>query len=106
MSAIWDGDTGHVTITATKNGAPVNLSGTTSRTVIVRNTETAATTTLTEVTASSDLAAGVIVANAEPLEVGTYLLVVRCVDPTTTATYPSADQEPEVLTVKAKLDAA
>lgn len=105
MSAIWDGDTGHVTITATKNGAPVNLAGTTSRTVIVRDAETAVVTTLTEVTASSDLPNGVVVANAEPLPVGTYRLVVRCVDATTTATYPSADQEPEVLRVKAKLDA-
>lgn len=106
MSAIWDGDTGHVTITCTKNGAPVNLSATTTRTIIARNVETAVVTTLAEVTASSNLAGGVIVANAEPLVVGTYALVVRCVDAMTTATYPSADQETEVLVVRAKLDAA
>ena len=106
MSAIWDGDTGHVTITATKNGAAVNLSATTTRTVIVRNTDTGVASTIAEVPASSDLAAGVVVADAGPLAVGTYHLVLRCVDATTTATYPSADEQPEVLHVREALDAA
>lgn len=106
MSAIWDGDTGHVTITCNKNGAPVNLSGTTTRTIIVRHVKSDVVTILDEVEASSDLVAGVVVADAEPLTPGTYRLVVRCVDATATATYPSADQEPETLVVKADLDAA
>ncbi|MGH3350739.1 MAG: hypothetical protein ACRDPS_08750 [Nocardioides sp.] len=105
MSAIWDGDTGHVTITATEGEAAVNLSATTSRTVIVRNVDTAIVTTLTEVPASSDLANGVVVADGGPLEVGTYHLVLRAVDATRTVTYPSPDKGPEVLVVYPALDA-
>lgn len=105
MSAIWDGDTGHVTIAATKNGAAVNLAATNSRTVIVRNVETDEATTLDEVSAESDLSNGVIVADASPLEPGDYSLVLRCVDASVTATYPGADQPAEVLTVIPDLDA-
>lgn len=105
MSAIWDGDTGHVTITATVAGGAVNLSATSSRDVIVRNVETKESTTLDELPASSDLGAGVVVADGSPLDPGTYGLVLRVVDGTTTATYPSADKGPETLTVVADLDA-
>jgi hypothetical protein len=104
VSAIWDGDTGHVTITATKNGAPVNLTGA-ECTVIARRTDGGAAITLAEVPAASDRGAGVVVADASPLEVGTYVAVVRAVANGITATYPSADQPDQLLTVKADLDA-
>lgn len=106
MSAIWDGDTGHVTITATKDkdGAPVNLTGATV-TIIARHRDTKAATTLDEVAASSDRASGVVVADAGALAVGTYDVVVRAVAGGVTATYPSADRPPEIITVRADLDA-
>lgn len=104
MSAIWDGDTGHVTITATKGGAAVNLSGATV-TIIARHRDTSATTTLDEIAASSDRASGTVVADAGTLDVGTYDLVMRAVAGGITATYPSADKLPEVVTVRPDLDA-
>lgn len=104
MSAIWDADTGHATITASKNGAAVNLTGATV-TVIARHKDTKAVTELDEVTASSVRADGVVVADAGPLGVGTYELVMRAVAGGITATYPSADKQPETLFVVADLDA-
>lgn len=104
MSAIWDGDTGHVTITCTKDGGPVNLTGA-GITTIARHRDTGVATTLTEVTASSVRANGVIVADAGPLTVATYDLVVRAVAGGITATYPSADKQPEFIAVRAALDA-
>jgi bifunctional ADP-heptose synthase (sugar kinase/adenylyltransferase) len=104
VSAIWDGDTGHVTITATKDGAAVNLTGATV-TVITRHKDTKAVTNLSEVSASSNRAAGVVVADGGPLGVGTYELVMRAVAGGITATYPSADKQPETLFVVADLDA-
>lgn len=104
MSAIWDGDTGHVTITAEKAGAAVNLTGATV-TVIAKHKDTKAVATLAEVPASSDRPNGVVVANAAPLAVGTYELVLRAVAGGITATYPSADKQPETLFVVADLDA-
>lgn len=105
MSAIWDGDTGHVTITATKAGAAVNLTGA-EVTIIARHRDSPhAVTTLDEIAASSDRAAGVVVADAGALAVGTYDVVVRAVAGGVTATYPSADKLPEVVTVRADLDA-
>lgn len=105
MSAIWDSDTGHVTITAAKNGAAVNLSGTTERTIIVRHVKSGVATILDEVDASSDLPAGVVVADGGPLTPGRYQVVIRCVDATRTETYPSADQPAQYITVLADLDA-
>jgi bifunctional ADP-heptose synthase (sugar kinase/adenylyltransferase) len=104
VSAIYDGDTGHVTITATKNGAAVNLTGATV-TVITRHKDTKAVTNLSEVSASSNRAAGVVIADGGPLTVGTYELVMRAVAGGITATYPSADKQPETLFVVADLDA-
>jgi hypothetical protein len=104
VSAIWDGDTGHVTITATKNGAPVNLTGA-ECTVIARRTDGGAAVTLDEIPADSNRAAGVVVADAGPLTAGTYVAVLRAVAGGVTATYPSADQPDQLLTVKADLDA-
>jgi hypothetical protein len=105
VSAIWDGDTGTVTITCTKDGAPVNLTGATL-TIITKAKEGGAVVNLAEVPASSNLANGVVAANGQPLGVGTYELVVRAVAGGITATYPSADKMPEVLFVRANLDAA
>lgn len=104
MSAIYDGDTGHVTIAATKDGVAVNLTGATV-TVITRHKDTKAVTNLSEVSASSNRANGVVVADGGPLTVGTYDLVMRAVAGGITATYPSADKQPEVLFVVADLDA-
>ena len=105
MSAVWNGDTGHITITVTKDGAAVNLTGATL-TIITRNSETAAVTTLSEVSASSNLAQGIVVANAGPLNIGTYIVAVRAVAGGITATYPSADQQDETIWVRKDLDAA
>jgi hypothetical protein len=104
VSAIWDGDTGHVTLKATKDGAPVNLSGATI-TIITRNADTGAVLTLDEVPTESNLPDGVVAADGGPLQPGTYALVVRAVANGITATYPSADKKPESLTVVADLDA-
>lgn len=105
MSAIWDGDTGHVTLTAINSEGAVNLAAAT-RTIIARNVKSGVATTLDEVPGSPSFnpAGGVIVANAEPLTPGTYRLALRCVDGTDTATYPSADQDDKTLIVKPKLD--
>jgi len=104
VSAIWDADTGHATITATKNGAAVNLTGATV-TIIAKMKDTGTVTTLAEVPAESVRANGVVVADAGPLTVGTYEVVLRAVAGGVTATYPSADKRPEVLFVRADLDA-
>lgn len=103
MSAIYDADTGHVTITATKNGAAVNLTGATL-TIITRRTD-GVVTLLDEVSASSVRADGVVVADGGPLDPGTYDLVLRAAAGGVTTTYPSADKPPEVLWVVADLDA-
>lgn len=101
MSAVWDGDTGTVTITAIKDGAPVNLTGATC-TVIARSE--AGVVTLLSIS-SSDLPSGKVTADASPLAVGSYDLVLRAVTGSVTATYPSADKGAEVLNVLADLDA-
>jgi hypothetical protein len=106
VSAIWDGDTGHVTITATTSAGPVNLVGATV-TVITRNVEAPyAVLVLDVIEASSDRENGIIVANGEPLDVGTYDLVERAEAGGIITTYPSPDKGPETLVVYAKLDAA
>lgn len=104
MSAIWDGDTGHVTITAIKGGAAVNLTAATVIVVIARNIQTDAATVLDEAT-GSDKANGIIVADGSALDPGDYQLVLRVTDAGGTATYPSADKGAERLTVLADLDA-
>jgi len=104
VSAIWDADTGHVTITATKNGAAVNLTGATV-TIITRHRVTEVVTLLAEVTASSVRADGVVVADGGPLTIGTYEVVMRAEKDGVTATYPSADKGAEILVVLADLDA-
>lgn len=104
MTAVWDDDTGTVTIIANdKDGNPVNLSATTERTVIARNVETRVATAL-DIT-SDDLPTGKVIADASPLEVGTYKVALRCVDASGTATYPSAESGGEDLSVVADLDA-
>ena len=104
MSAVWDGDTGTVTITATKNGAAVNLSGSSSRALIVRNRSTGTATTLT--ISSSDLPNGIVTASVQSLGVGEYDTILRVVTGSETATYPSADVGPSRLTVRADVDAS
>jgi hypothetical protein len=104
MTAIYDADTGHVSITASKNGAAVNLTGATV-TVIAKAKPSGPVSTLAEVAGESVRANGVVVADAAPLTVGTYELVLRAVASGVTATYPSADKQPEVLFVVPDLDA-
>lgn len=101
MSAIWDSDTSTITMTATKDGAPVNLTGAVC-TVIARS-EAGVAATLT--TTPTDLLNGTVTADASALEVGSYDLVLRAVTGSVTATYPSADKGAEVLNVIADLDA-
>lgn len=105
MSAIWDGDTGHVTITAVKDGAPVNLTGATAIVAIARNVEAPFTVSTLDEATGSDEANGIYVAAGGDLGVGTYDLVLRVTDASGTTTYPSADKGPETLVVYADLDA-
>jgi len=105
MSAIWDGDTGTVTVTAKDaTGAIINLGATTARHLIVRNRGTDVTTELT--IASSDLTNGIVVGTATSLGAGTYDVILRVTDPTNgTVTIPSADVDPPHLVVRADIDA-
>lgn len=102
MNAIWDGDDSTVTYTATKDGAPVNLTGATCA-IIVRS-EDGVATTLTN-TSATDLPNGKVIADSSPLEVGSYDLVLRVEKDGITTTYPSAGKGPEILNVLADIDA-
>lgn len=102
MNTVWDGDNSTVTYTATKDGAPVNLTGA-ACTIIVRSTAGVATT-LTN-TATTDLPNGKVTADSSPLEVGSYDLVLRVEKDGIKTTYPTADKGPEILNVLADIDA-
>jgi hypothetical protein len=104
MTAVWDGDTGTVTITATTAAGPVNLTGST-QTVITKSLDTGTSSELTIDTGASNLSAGVVVASAAALGPGSYKLVMRVVAGSVTATYPSADEGPEKFDVHPDLDA-
>lgn len=101
MSAIWDGDTGTVNYTATKDDAPVNLTGA-ECTLIVRDTKGVGRALVTTV---PDPENGKVVGDGGPLEIGTYDLVLKTVRDGVTITYPSADKGPAVLLVVPSLDA-
>ena len=103
-AAIWDSDTGTLTLTAKVNGTAVNLSATTARHVIVRNRGTGVSTELT--IASTNLANGIVTATATSLGAGTYDAILRVTDATGTYTYPSADIGPSQFRVRADMDAA
>lgn len=100
---VWDSDTGEFTITAVKDGVPVDLSATTARTVIARNVTTSVVTVLAPV--SEDLPNGEVTVEAEGLPRGRYDVVLRAVDVTSTQTYPSACEGPAELRVRPDLDA-
>lgn len=103
MAKFWDSDTGLLTITATADGSPVNLTGSSSRTVLVRNRATGTVTSITP--ASTNLAAGIVTATVTSLGAGTYEAVLRVVDSGgNTYTYPSADVSPPQFQIKADLD--
>lgn len=105
--ALWDGDTGTVTVTASVNGAAVNLSGTTQRHLIVRNRSTRVVTELTISGTGTDLPNGKVVANAVSLPSGPYLAILRVTDSGgNIVTYPSADVGAATFEVKADIDAA
>lgn len=102
MQAVWDGDTGTVTVTATVNGTAVNLAGTTARHVIARNRQTQVSTELA--ITSTDLTAGKVFVTAPPA--GSYDVIIRATDASgVIVTYPSADADPPRLEVRADIDA-
>lgn len=103
MTAVWDGDTGIITFTATKDGAAVNLSGATSRELIAKHRGTGTVTTLT--ITNPDYANGIARASVQSLGAGDYDLILRVVDASVTATYPSADVGAARFTVRANIDA-
>lgn len=104
MDALWDSDTGIVTVTATVNGTAVNLSATTEQHLKVRNVASGVVTELTGGT--NDLANGIVRGVATALGPGKYTAILRVVDPTSgTVTYPSADVGPPHFVVKADMDA-
>jgi hypothetical protein len=100
---VWDSDTGEVTITAMKDGLPVDLSATTSREVIVKNVTTGVVTTLPAT--SEDLPNGEITVSVESLPRGRYDLVLRVEDASGQQTYPNACYGPVELSVRRDLDA-
>lgn len=109
MDALWDSDTGKVTVTATlaSTGAAVNLSGTTAQHVIVRHLGTRVVTELAIDGTATNLVNGSVVGTATSLGAGTYEAILRVVDPVAgTVTYPSAEVDPPHFTVKADIDAA
>lgn len=104
MTAVWDGDTGTVTLTASNAAGPVDLTGATC-TVIARSIDDGTATELVIDDGASSLPTGVVIASAGALDVGSYKLAMRVVTGAITATYPSADEGAEVFSVLADLDA-
>jgi len=101
---VWDGDTGEVTMTALKDGVPVDLSATTSREIIVKNVTTEAVTVLVET--STDLVNGEITFEVESLPRGRYDVVLRVEDATSTQTYPNGCAGPAEISIRRDMDAA